>query len=115
MRGSAFLSHLQAQIKLKNVPNVEVEEGTFSFADYFDGEAFRESFTGEVVAITDHVERAFTPYRTYFAGAEEITLDVYVEGEMWWADVTVTIPDDVDRQHLLADLVADAWHRRLER
>lgn len=109
-----FEQALREQTQVKLIPNAEFEDGQFTFADYFDAEAFKESYTGPVKEEGEWPNWAFEPYEMYFAGVPEIeTNQEYTD--MYWFEVSITLPDDPERQRLLAALVTDAIVQRKER
>lgn len=105
---------LREQTDVKNIPNSRFEDGEFTFADYFDLEAFKESYGGTVEDEDGWPDWAFEPYEAYFGGVPEIETDQEQDG-LYWFNVSVDIPEDSDRQKLLAHLVSDAVERRKER
>lgn len=109
-----FEETLQEQTQVKNIPNTEFGDEVFHFADYFDVEAFKESFEGDVDDEENWVEWAFEPYEVYLAGVPEIETNQN-QDEMYWFNVTVEIPDDAGRQALLAALISDAFEQRQQR
>ncbi|WP_302083032.1 hypothetical protein [Salinibaculum rarum] len=116
MNTTCFENRLRNLVAVKDIPNTEFTPDTFRFGDYFDKEHIRESHAGDLDAdnVDALVDQAFTPYRVYFAGVTEISVTISDE-DMVVCDVEVQLPDDEDRQRLLAELVADAWARRCER
>lgn len=105
---------LREQAKVKNIPNSRFEDGQFTFADYFDIEAFKESYGGSVEDEDSWPDWAFEPYKTYFGDVPEIETG-QEHDDLYWFNVSVNIPEDSDRQRLLAHLVSDAVRRRKER
>jgi hypothetical protein len=53
-------------------------------------------------------------YETAFDEVEEISVERTAD-EMYWANVTIEIPDDDVRRRQLAELVADAYLTRTNR
>lgn len=111
---SAFEAKVREQVQAKNMPNAEFLDQAFRFGDYFDKVAFEEGYTGDA-SVDDVVDDILDVYRTYLGGVDEITFNAVEEDDKVWFDVTVELPDDIDRQHLLADLIVDAWERRRQR
>lgn len=109
-----FEEVVREQSQVKNIPNAEFGDGVFHFADYFDIEAFKESFEGDVDDEDSWAEWAFEPYEMYFAGIPEIETSEN-QDEMYWFNVTVEIPADTGRQALLAALISDAVKQRQQR
>ena len=108
---TVFETTLRNRVKVKNIPNASFEPDRFSFGDYFDMDAFKETYTGTVADDQAWVDWSFEPYEMYFTGVPEINWTRHCDG-MYWFDVSVALPADEDRQELLAHLVADAWERR---
>lgn len=109
-----FESVLREETEVENIPNSRFEEGVFTFADYFDIEAFKESYGGTVEDEDSWPNWAFEPYKAYLGGVPEIETD-QEQDDLYWFNVSVDIPEDSDRQRLLAHLVSDAVERRKER
>jgi len=111
---TAFEEELEVQTKVKNIPNTEFTPDEFTFTDYFDRGRFREAMGG-VDDMDDWVDWAFEPFEMYLSGVEEVSKERFEEDGMSWFGVTIELPDDPERQRLLAHLVADAWEQRQDR
>lgn len=105
---------LRGQAQVKNIPNSRFEDGEFAFIDYFDIEAFKESYSGSIDDSSQWANWAFEPYEIYLTGVPEIDIS-REQDDMYLCSVSVDIPDDPERQRLLASLVSDAIKRRRER
>lgn len=105
----------QSTIKVQDIPNARFEGQTFMIGDYVDTEHVRESRVNEIDDMDALVEWAFEPLETYLSGVPEITIERVDDPGMSWCDVTIELPDDTDRQALLAELFTDAWTQRIQR
>lgn len=110
---SQFEETLREEIQVKNLPNTRFENGQFEFIDYFDDEV-AEAVQSGVNAEKRWADWAFEPYDVYLAGVEEITIE-RGHDDMYWYKVAVELPEDPQRQALLATTISDAFKRRQKR
>lgn len=96
-------------IALKNVPNTQINDGTFHIGDYVAKNPSTWMYVPadpddvDVEATADHV---FAPYEA-LAEFDEITVERH-EDEMYWCDISVEIPEDSARAERLAEALAGA-------
>jgi len=107
-----------AGVKVKNIPNANTDDdgSTAMFADYV---AKNQRSWAMVPANDVDVEQVaedalYDVYETAFDGVDEISVE-RTEDEMYWANVSIEVPDDPVRRRQLAELVADAYLTRLSR
>lgn len=107
-----------AGVKVKNIPNANTDDdgSTAMFADYV---AKNQRSWAMVPANDVDVEQVaedalYDVYETAFDGVDEISVE-RTEDEMYWANVSIELPDDPVRRRQLAELVADAYLTRLSR
>lgn len=97
-------------VKLKNVPNSELRGDKFTFADYVAKDPMSWVYVPENPEDVDVEAVAEDMYEIYEGLADEFD-EVTVErqeDEMYWAEVTVEVPDDPGRQERVAEQVAEA-------
>lgn len=107
-----------AGVKVKNIPNANTgDDGSVAmFADYVaKNQNSWAMVPAEEVDVEQVAEDAlYDVYETAFDGVEEISVERTAD-EMYWANVTIEIPDDDVRRRQLAELVADAYLTRTNR
>lgn len=101
--------------KLKNVPNLEANDDEFSFADYVAKDIHSWAMVPDVDDAEAYVEeKAEEMYKIYERVAEqfdEVTVE-REEDEMFWAVVTVSVPNDTTRRERLAEEIGEALMSR---
>lgn len=96
-------------VKLKNVPNSELIGGEFRFADYVAKNPMSWAYVPEDPDDVDVEAVAEEMYQIYGSLADdfdEITMERSNE-DMYWAEVTVEIPNDPTRRERIAEQVAE--------
>ena len=116
-----FERTLKNGVKLKNVPNTEFnrEERTFTLSDYVSKNPSswayvpnKELSEEDVRDIAD--DYMYSLYQELSDEFEEVTLEKHDE-DMFWADVTVEIPEDEAQQMRVAEAVSETILARQSR
>lgn len=98
-------------VKLKNVPNVEEVDGVFSLSDYVSKDPGSWGMVPEnpdefdVEGLANEMYEIYEQVANYY---EEVTLNRNEDGDMYWADLEVDIPEDPSRQERIAEDIAES-------
>lgn len=101
-------------VKLKNVPNVEVLDDTFKFTDYVAKDPMSWAYVPENpedVDVEAYAEEMYEVYEDLEDHYDEVTVE-RVEDEMYWAEISVEVPEDTTRRERLANDVAESIRAR---
>lgn len=101
-------------VELKNVPNVELDDGLFQFSDYVSKDPANWGYVPtdlDEVSPQAIADEMYAIYEDLAEGLPEVTIEQY-EGDMYWANVEVDVPDNSTRQERVAEQVAEAIFSR---
>jgi hypothetical protein len=109
--GEDFESRVRnSGVKLKNVPNVEVEDAVFTFTDYVAKDPSTWAYVPDDlddVDVEEYAEEMYEIYESLEEHYDEVTVG-RSEDDMYWAEISVDVPEDKNRRERLANDVAES-------
>lgn len=83
-------------VKLKDVPNTSWEDNVFKFIDYFEKD-FERGVSDEKELVQKVMYKHYEDLESMW---DFISLKEYEEDNKYWAEVTVTIPEDISEPNM---------------
>lgn len=98
-------------VKLKNISNVEYDDGIFRFSDYVAKDPMSWSYVPENPDEVDVEEIAEEMYDIY-ENLDELFNEVVVQRDegpdMYWVEIEVKVPEDPSRRERIAEQVSES-------
>lgn len=102
-------------VKIRDLPNTRTDGDEWRFADYVAKDASSWAFVPEDPEEVDVEEVAesemYAHYEELGRKVSEVTVE-RLEDDMYWANVSVSVPEDAARRERVAEAVATAVQNR---